>query len=95
MATSGTGAFFQENGVLVDVLDKISESDNNAVTAIRTGKLQLAVNTARPEGSAQSDGRAIRNAAIENAVPLFTAFDTVAALLSVLEAQGFTVNNMK
>lgn len=95
VATSGTGAFFQENGVLVDVLDKISESDNNAVTAIRTGKLQLAVNTARPDGSAQSDGRAIRNAAIENAVPLFTAFDTVAALLSVLEAQGFTVNNMK
>jgi len=95
VTTSGTGAFFVQHGLVVEQLDKISESDNNAVTAMRSGHLQLAINTTRPDGSTQSDGRAIRNAAIENAVPLFTAFDTVAALLSVLEIQGFGVTAMK
>ncbi|MDR3190024.1 MAG: carbamoyl-phosphate synthase large subunit [Lactobacillaceae bacterium] len=94
VATSGTGHFLQENGLTVDVLDKISESDNNALTALRHGKLQVVVNTTHPDGTSASDGTAIRNAAIENAVPLFTAFDTVAALLSVMEASGYTVRTM-
>ena len=94
VATAGTGAFFAQNGLRVDVLDKISETDNNAVTAMRDGKLQIVVNTTRQDGTTMSDGRLIRNAAIENAVPLFTAFDTVAALLSVLESQSFAVTPM-
>ncbi|MBC6498429.1 hypothetical protein H7R52_05620 [Weissella confusa] len=51
VATAGTGAFFAQNGLRVDVLDKISETDNNAVTAMRDDKLQIVVNTTRQDGT--------------------------------------------
>ncbi|MBM7618018.1 carbamoyl-phosphate synthase large subunit [Weissella uvarum] len=94
VTTAGTGKFFADNGLRVEVLDKISESDNNAVTALRDGRLQLAINTTQADEVAENDGRKIRNAAIENAVPLFTNLDTVAALLRVLEARSFDVEAM-
>jgi len=94
VATAGTGAYLAENGLRVKVLDKIHESTNNAVTALRDGELQIAINTTRQDGTTISDGQRIRDAAIENAVPLFTAFDTVDALLRVLESQGFAVTAM-
>jgi carbamoyl-phosphate synthase large subunit len=89
VATAGTGKYLQESGLRVDVLGKVSESDRNAVTAMRDGELQMVINTTRSDTRTTSDGRKIRHAAIENAVPLFTAFDTVDALLSVLESQSF------
>lgn len=94
LATAGTAQFLSENNLRVKILDKIGESDNNAVTAMRDGRLQLAINTTKPDESAENDGRLIRSAAIENAVPLFTNFDTVDALLHVLEARAFDVNPM-
>ena len=94
VATAGTGAYLRDNQLAVEILDKISESDNNAVSALRNGHLQIAINTTRQDGATISDGQRIRHAAIENAVPLFTAFDTVGALLRVLESQGFAVTAM-
>ena len=94
VATAGTGAYLRDNQLAVEILDKINESDNNAVSALRNGHLQIAINTTRQDGATISDGQRIRHAAIENAVPLFTAFDTVGALLRVLESQGFAVTAM-
>ncbi|WP_349533190.1 carbamoyl-phosphate synthase large subunit [Leuconostoc citreum] len=94
-ATSGTGAHFAEQNLPVDILDKIAESDNNSVAALRSQRLQVVINTTQADDRAESDGRLIRNAAIENAVPLFTALDTVSAFLDVLESRSFTVNEMK
>ncbi|WP_349582839.1 carbamoyl-phosphate synthase large subunit [Leuconostoc citreum] len=94
-ATSGTGAHFAEQNLPVDILDKIAESDNNSVVALRSQRLQVVINTTQADDRAESDGRLIRNAAIENAVPLFTALDTVSAFLDVLESRSFTVNEMK
>lgn len=79
----------------VEILDKISESSNNSVEALKSQKLQVVINTTQADDRAESDGRLIRNAAIENAVPLFTALDTVNAFLDVLESRSFTVNEMK
>ena len=94
-ATSGTGAYFESQDMSVEILDKISESNNNSVEALRLQKLQVVINTTQADDRAESDGRLIRNAAIENAVPLFTALDTVNAFLDVLESRSFTVNEMK
>lgn len=91
-ATAGTGEYLQKNGLRVQILDKISETAHNAVTALSKGSLQLVINSTHQDIATVNDSRRIRNAAIENAVPLFTAFDTVKALLSVLESQSFTVN---
>ena len=80
-----------QHGLHVQVLDKISETNHNAVTALSQGDLQLVINSTHQDVATVNDSRLIRNAAIENAVPLFTAFDTVKALLSVLESQAFTI----
>ena len=93
-ATVGTGAYLSDNDLPVEVLDKISESDNNAVAALRQQKVQVVINTTQADDRAESDGRLIRNAAIENALPLFTALDTVSAFLEVLESRSFTVKEM-
>ncbi|MGX7051575.1 carbamoyl-phosphate synthase large subunit [Leuconostoc palmae] len=94
-ATAGTGAIFAEQDIPVTILDKISESKNNSVMALRDQKLQVVINTTQADDRAESDGKLIRNAAIENAVPLFTALDTVNAFLDVLESRSFAVNEMK
>ena len=95
VATEGTGKLFADNDMRVEVLDKISESENNPVTAIRDGRLQIVINTTQADESAENDGRMIRNTAIENAIPLFTNLDTVSALLRVLETRSFDVESMK
>ncbi len=94
-ATAGTGAYLASQDLPVETLDKIAESNNNSVEALRAQKLQVVINTTQADDRAESDGRLIRNAAIENAVPLFTALDTVNAFLDVLESRSFTVNEMK
>ncbi len=59
---------------------------------MRQGKLQIVINRLKTDEPLESDGRAIRAAAIENGVPLFTSLDTVAAFLQVLESRSFNVS---
>ena len=92
---AGTGAYLASQGLPVETLDKIAESDNNSVEALRAQKLQVVINTTQADDQLNQTERLIRNAAIENAVPLFTALDTVSAFLDVLESRSFTVNEMK
>ncbi|KAA8374038.1 carbamoyl-phosphate synthase large subunit [Leuconostoc carnosum] len=94
-ATSGTGATLLAENLPVAILDKISESENNSLHALRSQTLQVVVNTTQADDHAESDGLLIRQVAIENAVPLFTALDTVSAFLDVLESRSFTVSEMK
>ncbi|HEY4400145.1 MAG TPA: carbamoyl-phosphate synthase large subunit [Lactobacillaceae bacterium] len=95
VTTAGTGAKFSENGLPVEVVDKIADSQNNSVTALRAGRIQIVVNTTRADEQSENDGRVIRSAAVENAVPLFTSLDTIAAFLEVLESQAFNVSAVR
>ena len=91
-ATAGTSSFLHENHLPVRQLGKISEDQLNPVTAMRQGKLQIVINRLKTDEPLESDGRAIRAAAIENGLPLFTSLDTVAAFLQVLESRSFNVS---
>ncbi|MDN6968136.1 hypothetical protein FCS83_06130, partial [Oenococcus sp. UCMA 17063] len=53
------------------------------------------INRLKTDEALESDGQAIRAAAIENGVPLFTSLDTVAAFLQVLESRSFNVSPIK
>jgi carbamoyl-phosphate synthase large subunit len=79
VATSGTAAFFEENGVPVEtVVAKVGEgggSGETAVDLIASGKVQLVVNTPRGRGP-RADGEYIRVAATVHNIPTLT---TVAA----------------
>jgi carbamoyl-phosphate synthase large subunit len=77
VATSGTAAFLESNGVAVaTVVAKVGESGAaDAVDLIASGSVQLVVNTPRGRGP-RADGLHIRSAALAHLVPCLT---TVAA----------------
>ncbi len=78
-ATAGTAAYLESNGVPVDtVVAKVGEDSGagvDAVDLIRSGKVQLVVNTPRGRGP-RADGAHIRRAANIEQVPSLT---TIAA----------------
>jgi carbamoyl-phosphate synthase large subunit len=77
LATSGTAAFLESNGIPVaTVVAKVGESGaSDAVDLIASGRVQLVVNTPRGRGP-RADGLHIRSAALAHQVPCLT---TVAA----------------
>ncbi|MHB1912691.1 MAG: carbamoyl-phosphate synthase large subunit, partial [Acidimicrobiales bacterium] len=81
VATSGTAAFLEEQGVRVEsVVDKVGDPDpvagrTDAVELISGGKIQLVVNTPQGRGP-RADGAYIRTTASIHQVPCLT---TVAA----------------
>jgi len=77
VATSGTAAFLESNGVPVaTVVAKVGESGaSDAVDLIASGRVRLVVNTPRGRGP-RADGVHIRAAALTHQVPCLT---TVAA----------------
>jgi carbamoyl-phosphate synthase large subunit len=77
VATSGTAAFLESNGIAVaTVVAKVGESGAaDAVDLIASGRVQLVVNTPRGRGP-RADGLHIRSAALAHLVPCLT---TVAA----------------
>jgi carbamoyl-phosphate synthase large subunit len=80
VATAGTAEFLEANGVPVEavvakVTDEGSTDGVDAVELIRSGKVQLVVNTPRGRGP-RADGARIRRAANVHQVPCLT---TVAA----------------
>ncbi|AGU83365.1 carbamoyl-phosphate synthase large subunit [Streptococcus anginosus] len=90
LATQGTAKFFEENGVLTQLVEKIGTADDNDIPAfVRKGKVQAIINTVGTKRTADKHGQAIRQSAIEHGVPLFTALDTANAMLKVLESRSF------
>ncbi|MBC8364771.1 MAG: carbamoyl-phosphate synthase large subunit [Actinobacteria bacterium] len=79
VATSGTAAHLRDNGVpVVGVVAKLGEDGTDAVELIRSGAIQLVVNSPRGRGP-RADGEHIRAAASAEGIPLLT---TAAAALA-------------
>jgi len=78
MATSGTQAFLEENGIEAQAILKMHEGRPNIADAIENGEIQLVVNT--PSGKlGVADDSYIRKTAIKCKVPYIT---TVAAAIA-------------
>jgi len=96
MATKGTAMYFKTKNIPVEEVEKIeSNSKNNLLEIIRTGKAQLVINTVTKGREIARDGFRIRRESVENAVPCLTSLDTAWAILKVLESRVFTVDSMK
>ncbi|MDE0748412.1 MAG: carbamoyl-phosphate synthase large subunit [Acidimicrobiales bacterium] len=79
VATSGTAAHLRENGLPVaEVVAKLGEDGTDAVELIRSGAIQMVVNSPRGRGP-RADGEHIRAAASSGGIPLLT---TAAAALA-------------
>ncbi len=84
-ATSGTAKYLEENGVKVSVVEKIWEGQNSILDLMHSGILNFVVNTPTKGKVESRDGFRIRRTAVECKIPLFTAIDTVNALMDVIE----------
>ena len=94
-ATIGTANFLKENGIRTRVRGKISEGSDQILESIRAGYVSYIINTrAILSGVHYDDGVAIRLAATENNVTLFTSLDTVRVLLDVLEETTQTISTI-
>lgn len=84
-ATAGTAAFFNKVGLPVKTVNKLSQGSPHTVDLIRSGQVQLIINT--PLGPhSHTDGAEIRAAAISMNVPLLTTLSAAAAAVAAIKA---------
>lgn len=91
LATEGTAAFFADQGLDSQLVGKIGDNAHDIPALLRKGQIQGIINTVGTKRVADKDGQMIRSSAIEQGVPLFTALDTAAAMLRVLESRTFSI----
>jgi carbamoyl-phosphate synthase large subunit len=98
-ATAGTARALRAAGISVNEVAKISEGSPNVVDLIKSGAIDLVINTISNETSpgrpgadgvplAIRDGFEIRRAAVERRIPCLTSLDTAAALVESLNLQA-------
>jgi carbamoyl-phosphate synthase large subunit len=86
MATGGTAAVLQRNGIVVERVTKVSEEGGpSVVDLIIEGKVDLVVNTPYGRGP-RTDGYYIRTAAVAAGIPCVTTLPGVMAALRGIEA---------
>jgi carbamoyl-phosphate synthase large subunit len=85
VSTRGTAAYFAENGVASDVVNKVYEGRPNIVDVMKDGEIALVMNTT--EGTqAVEDSAAMRAVALADKIPYYTtAAAANAAALAMLE----------
>ncbi len=86
-ATEGTARVLEANGIKVQQVKKISEGVPNILDMIRSGLIDVVINTPTKANDATRDGFGIRRAAIEASVPVLTSLDTAKGMLDILKAR--------
>ncbi len=93
-ATYGTARFLKQNGIRTHALQKVSEGSEEIPNALRQGHIAYFINTKDPASTNENDGAKLRQVATEYNVTMFTALDTVKALLDVLEETTLTISTI-
>lgn len=94
LATDGTADYLEQAGLSVRRVQKLSEGTPNLLDEIRTGKVNLVLNTLTKGKTPQRDGFRIRREAVENGAVCLTSLDTASAILHVLETITFSTEAM-
>ena len=85
LATSGTQAYLEDNGLLVKRVHKVMEGQPHIVDAMINGAVDLVINTTQG-GEAVKDSASIRQTALERAIPYCT---TVAGALAFCPSHSY------
>ena len=94
-ATTGTAKYLKSRGIKTRAKKKISDGSEEILDSIRKGYVNYVINTRDIDSvDQQTDGFQIRRCAVENNVTMFTALETVRALLDVLEEITITVSTI-
>ena len=93
-ATEGTAKFLREHGIRTRVRQKLSTGNEEIFDAMHSGYISYVINTKDLYHEANNDGYMIRRWAVENNIAIFTALDTVRALLDVLEETTLCISTI-
>lgn len=86
LATEGTAEYFWDRGLRsLMVANKLTYSRPTILDLVQHGQIQIILNTLTKGREPERDGFKIRRKAVERNIPCFTALDTSAAMLEVLE----------
>ncbi len=85
VATSGTCAYLNANGIDAQIINRPSEEAPTIIEALQKGELALVINTATRGRDKTRNGFRIRRAAVEHNCACLTSLDTANALASCLE----------
>ncbi|MGL4799278.1 MAG: carbamoyl-phosphate synthase large subunit [Cellulosilyticaceae bacterium] len=98
VATEGTALKLKENGIEAEVVQKLSEGSDAIINLIRSGRINLLVNTPTKGNDARRDGFKIRRHAIESSLQIVTSLDTLGAMADIVEnnltVEETTIYNM-
>ncbi|MDO5055050.1 MAG: carbamoyl-phosphate synthase large subunit [Pasteurella oralis] len=86
-ATLGTAKFLRENGVFVQIINKVREGRPNIVDAIKNSEIAMVINTVSGLAETVTDGHAIRRSALQQKVFLQT---TLAGAEALVESVGYS-----
>jgi carbamoyl-phosphate synthase large subunit len=85
LATVGTASRFEQDGIPVERVKKLSEGHPNLLDYIVDGRVQLIMNTPGGKGARTDEGK-IRAAAVQNGVPCITTLPAAEAAIRAMEA---------
>lgn len=86
-ATKGTADVLRAEGIDVNVVDKIYESDNNCLTLLQSGKVDYIISTSSKGRIPTNDSVKIRRKSVELSIPCLTSLDTANALADSLRSR--------
>ncbi|MBI4824703.1 MAG: carbamoyl-phosphate synthase large subunit [Nitrospirae bacterium] len=84
IATRGTAMFLRENGIDVEIVNKVTEGRPHIVDLIKNNELSFVVNTVSG-AQAQKDSFSIRQSALERGVPYTTTIAGASAVVDAIE----------
>ncbi len=84
-ATKGTATLLRNNGIDVNVVEKIWEGAESIPNLLQLGKINFIINTPTRGKESNRDGFKIRRLATESKIPCFTSLDTANALYDAIE----------
>ncbi len=85
-ATSGTAHVLNHNFIPTSVVSKIDEGEDDIIKKIKSGTLQVIINTPTKGRKSDRDGFKIRRTAVEQGIPCLTSLDTAGALLNAIKS---------
>ena len=86
-ATAGTAEFLNEKGCEANEVKKIGEGSPNLLDLVRSGEIDLLINTISRDKKIEIEGAMIRRASVEHGIPCLTSLDTAKALLLALASK--------
>jgi carbamoyl-phosphate synthase large subunit len=90
VATRGTAAVIQAQGLPVTVVNKATEGRPHIVDWMIDGRVQLVINTTEPRRTAVQDSRSLRTTAVQRRIPYFTTIAGARAAVAGLRHAGDT-----